>query len=69
MTLSLKQFRESRKITDSGYVYHGGFHIEEGFDVDEDVYIICLETFTDFDKAEEQLYQMYCDEDRLSEGY
>lgn len=69
MKMTFSEFQKSRLATDYGYAYHGGFYIEEGFDVDEAVYVICLETFTDFDKAEKHLYQMYCDEDRLSEGY
>ena len=66
---TFQQFKDSRKITESGYEYHGGFHIEEGFDVDENVYVICLETFSDLAKAEARLYQMYCDEMKLIEGY
>ena len=74
MTLSLKQFRESRKIKDihtgEMYAYHGGFFANVDYDKDgNEVYVVVGEEFKAIEEAEVALYQMYCDEDRLTEGY
>lgn len=72
--ITLKQFRESRKLKDihtgEMYAYHGGFfaNIDYSSKGDE-VYSVLGEIFNTLEEAEERLYSMYCDEDRLTEGY
>lgn len=72
--LTFNQFKNTRKLKDihSGemYAYHGGFFANIDYDqLGEEIYIVLGEVFTSLESAELTLYQMYCDEDRLSEGY
>lgn len=53
------------------YGVHGTWQITETYpeDVAGSVFTICGEEFTTLEAAEHALYNMYCDEEMLTEGY
>ena len=72
--LTIEQFRKTRKLVAKDdcdiwtYGVHHDWRICESFD-SPTKYSVCGEEFDSLEKAEESLYQMYCDEEMLLEDY
>lgn len=74
---TFNQFKQTRKlkiVKDKDTWCYGAHHtwqITETYpeDIAGSVFTICGEEFATLDEAEHALYNMYCDEEMLTEGY